>query len=75
MRWSGLANPSVSVRLSEELQDYVKSQGDDFTKGLVRIIESHRELSFKADLEQGIGYLASMFKTVEFRSLDDNEGN
>lgn len=64
-------NRAISVRLSDELQDYVKMQGDDFTKGLVRIIEEHRDKQIKADFESGVVYLASMFKSVEFRPTNE----
>ena len=59
---------SVSVRLSQEMRDYVEACGDDFTNGLKTIIVDHQE-GLKADFDAGIMYLAARFKSVEFREL------
>ncbi len=65
-----VVHKTVSVRMSEGLKEYCESQGDDFTKGLVRIIEEHRE-GIKADIASGVEYLANLFKSVEFRDPEE----
>ncbi len=61
-----MVHKAVSIRMSEDLQEYCKSFGDNITAGVLRIIEDH-QAGMKADLEMGINYLASFFKSVVFR--------
>ena len=57
---------SVSIRMSQKNREYCEAQGDNLTDGLMQIIREHRE-GIKADVEAGVGWLASLFKAVEFR--------
>ena len=61
-----MVHKTVTVRMSEDMQEYVKSQGDDFTHGLKKIIEAHRE-GIVADIEAGVGWLSGLFTSVSFR--------
>ena len=65
---------TVTVRLSDERRGYVESLGKDFTAGLNKIIDEHMSGSFWADVQEGIDYLRSFARSIEFREPESSPG-
>lgn len=63
-----VGDKSLTVRLSNELYEYIDDQGKgNLTRGIERIIKDHLEKKIEADLEAGLSFLMRFVKAIEFR--------